>query len=301
MKKNTFKNGLRASFSIVMSLILILGFNMPAIAANDSSSIKTTTSTGEAVNSNHYESKQEVYIQFGSNLPEGTWSIIVSQPGGEELGTGTQVVTVVQRTFKLWDITQFSDSTSGVYNVDAIIYETNNGGNETRTMKSDNFKVDAVNEDQDPEGGDEDPEGGDEDPEGGDEDPEGGDEDPEGGDDDPEGEDDDPEGEDEDPEGEDEDPEGEDEDHRVVRPRRDRRPREEEVVVDEVPVEEIPLSILAYEAEEELDPSPVVEEELVEEAKEPLALPNTGATSEGLMGLSLLISAAGLLIARKKL
>lgn len=96
-------------------------------------------------------SRQDVYFQFGSKLPEGTWSIVVSEPGNGVLGTETQEVSA-ERANKLWDITQFSNSSSGVYKVKVTIVKDNDKGKETTIKKSDTLKMTADFDIQDPRG-----------------------------------------------------------------------------------------------------------------------------------------------------
>jgi hypothetical protein len=96
----------------------------------------------------------------------------------------------------------------------------------------------------------------------------------------------------------DDDPADDNDTETVDRPRRD-RPSRKEKPVDKVLEEEVAFAIPETEVKGIVH-AVVTEGETVKENIEPLALPYTGATSEGLIGLSLLLSSAGLLIVRKK-
>ncbi len=137
MKKTTKR------FTSILSIIMILLALLPTqvFASNNDSSLKTTNITGNVVNQNLFNTKQDVYIKFGSGLRTGVWSIKVTAPGGGTLGTGTVTVNST-KLFKLWTITNYSDTTNngGEYKVEASITYKHDGKWKTE-KKSDNFKV----------------------------------------------------------------------------------------------------------------------------------------------------------------
>jgi hypothetical protein len=215
--------------------------------------------------------RHDVYFQFGSKLPEGTWSIVVSEQGNGVSGTENQAVSA-GRVNKLWDIIQFSNSSRGVYKVKVTIVNDNDKGKETTIMKSDTFKMTTDFNIQDPSGdgnprdsnGDVDSFGptGDGNPK----DSNGG-----GNSHDLNSENDIHEYE------EDEDVQAlveENEAEIAIRPRNNRGPRIRRGFVAIV-LEEIPRTILEAETDEEI----------ADGNKKPLALPFTGATNGCLIGL----------------
>lgn len=54
MKRNNVVKRSQSSLTGVISLILIFGLNIPAIAANDSNAVTTMTASSGVVNENHY-------------------------------------------------------------------------------------------------------------------------------------------------------------------------------------------------------------------------------------------------------
>ncbi len=289
MKKKNTKRTIKTSLLLGVSLFLVFALVMPAIAANDSNAVYTTDSTGAAVNGNQFSSKQDVYIRFGSQLPDGNWNIVVSQPGGSVLGTGVQVVSSASRVFQLWTITEYGDSLNEVYKVEASIQYLNDKGKETTIQKSDNFKVALDPDGDDPDG--DDPDG--DDPDG--DDPDG--DDPDG--DDPDGDDpdgDDPDG--DDPDGD--DPDGDDEDADDTT-KKVRRPRTTPEPTEEILDEETPLVVPVNEPEEEVAFVVELEEESIVPEQVPLALPNTGASTDSLMLFPVILALASYVVAKKTL
>jgi hypothetical protein len=366
MKNNTLRIGLRTSLAIVISLVMLLSISIPALAGNssdDSNSIKMTTISGEPVNTKQYDSKQDVYIQFGSKLQTGIWNIVVSEQGRDELGEGEQVVSDV-RLFNLYEITKFSDATkleAANYKVVAYFKSVSTDGEETSRASS--FKIKLGNDGESDDGESDDGESDDgesddgesddgesddgesddgesddgesddgesddgesddgesddgesddgesddgesddgESDDGESDDGESDDGESDDGESD-DGESDDGESDDgESDDGESDDGESDDgesdennDSETEKRPRRDRTPRADKVVVVDVPEEEVSRAI-----PEVIVAATATVIEVVEAEEGPLALPYTGATSEGLIGLSLLLSSAGLHITRKK-
>ncbi|TJX14386.1 LPXTG cell wall anchor domain-containing protein [Tissierella creatinini] len=98
-------------------------------------SIKTTDSTGNNVNDNFYDSKQDVYVRIDGEPFE--YYVFVVSPNGTLLGSGGPFDPDV--VFNLYDATQFDDTDNpgGSYNVwVGLVAEFDHS-----KMKNDHFKV----------------------------------------------------------------------------------------------------------------------------------------------------------------
>jgi LPXTG-motif cell wall-anchored protein len=123
----------------VLALAMIfsgISFNATSFAANPNQySIKTTDSTGDNVNDNFYNTKQDVYVRIDGEPFE--YYVFVVSPNGTMLGSGGPFDPDV--VFNLYDATHFDDTDNpgGSYNVwVGLVQEFDHS-----KMKNDHFKV----------------------------------------------------------------------------------------------------------------------------------------------------------------
>jgi LPXTG-motif cell wall-anchored protein len=123
----------------VLALAMIfsgISFNATSFAANPNQySIKTTDSTGNNVNDNFYNTKQDVYVRIDGEPFE--YYVFVVSPNGTMLGSGGPFDPEV--VFNLYDATHFDDTDNpgGSYNVwVGLVQEFDHS-----KMKNDHFKV----------------------------------------------------------------------------------------------------------------------------------------------------------------
>ncbi len=96
-----------------------------------------------------FDSKQDVYISFGAQLPgseSDNWIIQVLAPGNKDQLLGTATVSVVPgQKYLLWDLVEFADTTNsgGVYKV--IAYW---GDASPEAGKSKNFKINPASSEE---------------------------------------------------------------------------------------------------------------------------------------------------------
>ncbi len=162
-KMNKIKKLSLTLLTLAMVLGLVLTFASPVLAlvkVSMTGAVWTTDSTGETVNKNIYEAKEDVYLNAGPDnknkpgLPAGKYYVQVTTPDGDILGkTLTASVTVGSDgeilLVQLWSILYRPSSGFTITGYDNT---TNNGGEykvwvsqdstfPNNESKTDNFKV----------------------------------------------------------------------------------------------------------------------------------------------------------------
>lgn len=145
--------------SLLLAIALLFSFSSVVMADPMPGSIKTTDKNGDAVNENHYEYREDVYLNGGPDnqnapgLPDGDYYVKITTPGGELLGASGNIAPLhvadgyFDHNYQLWDcIFKASDSSQG------YDYTTNPGGEykvwvsrnqefPNNESKTDNFKI----------------------------------------------------------------------------------------------------------------------------------------------------------------
>ncbi len=151
----------RKPLILLVNALLIGAFCLmavnPALAAPFTGAIYTTDSTCSGVNVNLFDSKQDVYLNGGpagggSGLPDGSYYVKITEPGGTLLGYSTTAVVHVtagnfDQCYQLWAILVYPDGVTPGF------ADTTNPGGEYKVWvsptadfaasKTDNFKVKA--------------------------------------------------------------------------------------------------------------------------------------------------------------
>ncbi|MGV8168383.1 MAG: MucBP domain-containing protein [Alkaliphilus sp.] len=150
------KKTLKFTGILVLSLLLVLGFTW-TVSANVQGAIFTTNIEG-VINENHFNSKDEVYLNGGpsnNRLTKGDYYVQVTDPGGGVLGKSSGKAVRVGddgKFVKLYQLIDIVNTTSSNYQVKGFDTTSNEGNgykvwislNENFSQdesKTDNFKI----------------------------------------------------------------------------------------------------------------------------------------------------------------
>jgi hypothetical protein len=154
------KKLLSLTLALTLVLVSVLSLAPVALAASMSGAIWTTDGSGNPVDHNIYEYREDVYLNGGpknnqtQGLPDGPYYVMVTEPNGTVLGwsnpdTPVNVTDGHFENYQLWAIVRTASSGFTATGYDAT---SNNGGEykvwisqdpafPTSASKTDNFKV----------------------------------------------------------------------------------------------------------------------------------------------------------------